>query len=582
MSGGWLCEACRSYNKSRDTRCYSCRVPRRAVEHVTGAGSDMRPGITSSTTPLELAVRGGARYRPSWLIALLIVPLVLAVAILDAILWPSMVGNLDANGQFVGDAATSPLWKLVFVYLGTMTATGAVWVIWMAVCLGNVPALTGQWPGFGVSDALFSPLGRRSGYYRPMQIMREIVDSFAGARTWPGVLVTVWWATWLGTIFVPAAIGIVRMVLGGSIRQVAEPLVLRPVLMAIAALLAIGVLIVVEWLQLLARRAIPDPIAVAPAPTVAAVPAGPPSDPVMPVLEPTLEPAASPLPSVPFIEPKTKRRARPGLAVAGLLVVVGVLGVALVGSGLLPRDGTDTGLQVAAATTPPAPASTASTPSVMPARTGAATIAPVAHPVIARMLAYVGDPGASGRWETITTVAARESTTQIGRLEVARSGHDGWVRTWAPNGAGDLGVLGEMALIGDLAYHRTEGRPWDESAAEPDAAPPVLVGAGPTDRLTYEGRVRREGVRLHRVGFERYGAMMTRSFEDAFADHDPVVTTTSGWVLVRDDGTPVVLTARVDGTIDGGTPAVLRVITTYRDMGTAVRVALGDIPPPVR
>ena len=110
--------------------------------------------------------------------------------------------------------------------------------------------------------------------------------------------------------------------------------------------------------------------------------------------------------------------------------------------------------------------------------------------------------------------------------------------------------------------------PWDELIAEADTPPPVVVGAEPWDTLVYEGRVRRDGERLHRIGFVRYGEEMGARFTDTFADRQATVTETSGWILVRDDGTPVLLQARIDGRSTAPTPAVLRVITTYRGHGS--------------
>jgi hypothetical protein len=176
------------------------------VEHAQGSAGIARGMTTDTPTALALAVRGGARYRPSWMLVLVIAPLIVAVAVIDALFWPAAIGMLRVDGSFMGDPATTPLWGQFALEMAAMVAAGVVWSVWIGICLGNVPALTGKWPGFGASGALLAPLGRRSGYWRPMQVVREVVDCFGGSRVWPNLLVTAWWFAWLGTVMVPGVL----------------------------------------------------------------------------------------------------------------------------------------------------------------------------------------------------------------------------------------------------------------------------------------------------------------------------------------------------------------------------------------
>lgn len=251
MDGGWLCDACRSINRSRDKRCYGCRAPRRAVEHREGTEGITRAVAGDATTRMAMAVGRGARYRPTWPLALGIIPLIAAVAVLDALLWPQLVSILRSAGGATADGARNEeLFGMLGIEFGMMLVAVVLWSVWMAICLGNVPALTGRWPGFGPSDALTAPLGLRSWRYRPMQVVREVVDQYAGQRIGPGLLVTAWWAAWLAAYILPGLYVLLRRFVGsGTPRDTMDGLLIRPYLLGIAAVLAIALVLVVERLQ---------------------------------------------------------------------------------------------------------------------------------------------------------------------------------------------------------------------------------------------------------------------------------------------------------------------------------------------
>jgi hypothetical protein len=301
-----------------------------------------------------------------------------------------------------------------------------------------------------------------------------------------------------------------------------------------------------------------------------------------PLLAEVERPPERPIPAAEVAEPARGPGRRRGVValVLSLAAVIAIGAIALVG---LRPDATAAPLApltAAAAPTEPLPSIRAASPTLAPSPSPRPSDRPLEHPVIGRLLDRVADPALSGRWETSMRLTAGDWKAETMRFEVARSGQDGWTRLWALQPSGDLEPVHESAQLDGRSYARDPDEPWTEDPPDADLEPPVALLIDRSDTLTYEGRVRRGGERLHRIGLPRYGSDAGRGFVDALAARLGTVEGTQAWILVRSDGTPVVLVARIEGTIDGGTPTVATMTTVYRDIGDVVPISLGGMPPP--
>lgn len=266
--------------------------------------------------------------------------------------------------------------------------------------------------------------------------------------------------------------------------------------------------------------------------------------------------------------------------VLSLAAVIAIGAIALVGLRPEATAAPLAPLTAASAPAAPLPSIAAATSTPTPSPSPRPSDRPLEHPVIGRLLDRIADPMLSGRWETSMRLTAGDWKAETMRFEVARSGRDGWTRLWALQPNGDLGPVHESAQLEGRSYARDPDEPWTEDPPGADPQPPVALPIDRSDTLTYEGRVRRGGERLHRIGLPRYGSEVGLGFVDALATRQGAVERTQAWILVRGDGTPVVLVGRVEGTIDGGTPTVATMTTVYRDIGDVVPISLGGMPPP--
>lgn len=255
MDHGWLCEQCRSLNGARHRRCYRCHAPRRFAEWQEGSAAITRDASASgSARRTASAVSGaalGARRRPSWLVALVLVPMIAAVAVLETVAWPAFLATLRLDGTPIQDPVRlQAAMDLVTLDLVLFVASIPIWCAWTALVVGNVPAITGRWPAFSPWEALLAPLGLRAWVRRPMHVIRSIVDDLAGEHVPAGLLVTAWWLVFMGAYWIPGLIMLGLQVLGGQpMRQNLQLIGLRPLFMVSAGVLAIGVVLMIEWLQ---------------------------------------------------------------------------------------------------------------------------------------------------------------------------------------------------------------------------------------------------------------------------------------------------------------------------------------------
>jgi hypothetical protein len=260
MARGWFCTDCRSLNDAGAKRCYSCSLPRAAAESLDGtfrSTSEVR-----QTTVEAQAKRLGTRYRPSWPVAVVVVPLVVAATMLDIQRTQAFSRLVDAAGRFVKAA---PAYMDAFVDL-SVTSTVAyllavvAWSLWIALVVSNVPALVARWPSYTAMQAFLAPFIPFVNLKRPGAVVSEAVGLLSRERTSVGAVVGLWWITWLAAYFVPGILSYLRSTVG-STETAAEIFVLaaqvRLFILVPAAILAILVVILVERVQrdALKRRA---------------------------------------------------------------------------------------------------------------------------------------------------------------------------------------------------------------------------------------------------------------------------------------------------------------------------------------
>ena len=104
MDPGWVCSDCRSLNTARQKRCYRCRLPRSNAELSAATQGMSMAAASASVTVLAPAARLGARYRRTWPLAMLVIPLIIIATALDVAQTAPFSGMVIAAGQRVDDA----------------------------------------------------------------------------------------------------------------------------------------------------------------------------------------------------------------------------------------------------------------------------------------------------------------------------------------------------------------------------------------------------------------------------------------------------------------------------------------------
>ncbi len=248
-TGTWICGDCRSANGPKQTRCYKCRVPRATSELTEQAAAIPAVQGRVSQTISAKVDRLGARYRPSWPLALLIVPTILIATGLSVAWTNELVAGLGPGGVYLNEPETSQGLDLIgMAMLVALVAGWLAWSAWSAVVVSNVPALTARYPAHSPIGAFFAQIRWRGGY----RVMWGVLAILAGERAGPRLIVRLWWSTLLLAYFLP---GLMVLLRGPATFYAALVLALqvRLVLLGIAAILAIVIVVIVEREQ---RRAL--------------------------------------------------------------------------------------------------------------------------------------------------------------------------------------------------------------------------------------------------------------------------------------------------------------------------------------
>ena len=250
-SDTWICGDCRSANGSKQTRCYKCRVPRATAELTEQVASIAAVQRHEAQTVEAKADRMGVRYRPSWPIALLVVPTILVATGLTVAWSNGLVNALGPGGEYMNDFfMTEALRTLGFAMLISLVVGWLVWCAWSAIVVANVPALTTRYPSYSPLGAFLGHIrGWRGGY----RIMWGVLAVLAEDRAGPRLIARLWWAALLLAYLAPLPIIFLRGT-ATLYTAIVVAIQVRLVLMAIAAILAIALVLIVEHEQRAALR----------------------------------------------------------------------------------------------------------------------------------------------------------------------------------------------------------------------------------------------------------------------------------------------------------------------------------------
>lgn len=243
----WVCGDCRSVNKAREKRCYRCRVPRATAELTAAAAAISSLHTREAQTVLDRAERMGAHYRPTWPLAILIVPVIVATTWLSFAWTNALVASIGPHGETLStqavDALGVPL--LIALFAGLL-----LWSTWIALVVSNVPALTARQPLHSTVGAFFAQL---RGFRAPYHVIWGVLAILSAGRSGPRLVVLGWWLAIMSSYFAPLLVILLR----GSetlYQALVVGMQVRLWLLAIAAILAIALVIVVEREQRSALR----------------------------------------------------------------------------------------------------------------------------------------------------------------------------------------------------------------------------------------------------------------------------------------------------------------------------------------
>jgi hypothetical protein len=207
-----------------------------------------------ASSVLAAAARLGARYRPSWPLAVLVVPLIVLATVLSAAHTNAWIGLVGPDGTFLDDPVRfDRLMTLTALTAGAFLAGFLVWSIWIAMVVSNVPALTARWPPnspIGAFLAVFIPI---IGLKRPYSVMRGVLTILSDGRFVAPLLALAWWLLLLATYFAPTVILFLKPADRPMLVAVASALEIRLVLLVVAAIVTIALVVAVERLQREAR-----------------------------------------------------------------------------------------------------------------------------------------------------------------------------------------------------------------------------------------------------------------------------------------------------------------------------------------
>ena len=275
MTDVWVCSACHSINRQRDSRCYKCGAKQETA--MQGAVADVR----LEAAVANRAVRG---YRPAWSLALVASVLILFVAGLGVYLvvasFPA-IEILKADFAALASGTTHTIDPRLAARIEELATPGFIralalivavvaFALWLSRVVGNVPVLGGGQPSTTPVKALVYPLIPLVNLYKVPGIIQDVlyrVDPRAGGffmvlLAWFG-LVGSWFVDLIGG-WVLAGLATSEMLNAGSVAdavRVFDTYVDRAYIVdiVIAAMIAAGALfLVILMLRIELRSAARD------------------------------------------------------------------------------------------------------------------------------------------------------------------------------------------------------------------------------------------------------------------------------------------------------------------------------------
>jgi hypothetical protein len=243
----WICGDCRSVNSQKQRRCYKCQVPRRTGEMTEATAAVSTFVGVQDVTVLEKVTRIGARYRPTWPVAIPLVPMIIAGTVLAILVVQGWSASINPSGQLEGDAETEG--HLLVLSQAMAAAFGAgvlLWGLWIALVVRNVPALTARWAPNSPAGAFFAPFIPWRGWRRPHSVVRGVLAILSDGRSGPLLVALAWWVACLAAYIVPSVVWLARRSDMGQWPAFGLALKVWAALLVVAAILAIAVVVVVE------------------------------------------------------------------------------------------------------------------------------------------------------------------------------------------------------------------------------------------------------------------------------------------------------------------------------------------------
>src|SRR5688572_27030921 len=176
MNDFWACGKCRSVNLNKVRRCYKCQTPRAIGEMPEAAAALRGAAMVNAVNTIATVTRSGARYRPSWPIAIPVVLLIIATTVLTNMQVASLAEAIGTNGRIlVGPTTFRTLTSLALATFAVYAAALVLWSGWIAIVVGNVPALTGRWPSRTPVGAFFATFIPFVNFRRPHSVVDSVL-----------------------------------------------------------------------------------------------------------------------------------------------------------------------------------------------------------------------------------------------------------------------------------------------------------------------------------------------------------------------------------------------------------------------
>jgi hypothetical protein len=196
----------------------------------------------------------GARYRPTWPVAILVIATIVAAA---AISIEQINAWIDVGRAGPGITEADPrfqrLMSVSLAMLIALTVSVVTWSLWIAIVVANVPALVAKWPGHSPIGAFVAPFIPFVGLKRPYSVIRSVMAQLSDGSGGPALLALLWWLAFLAAYLAPTVVLLVSgATVDGSPQSTAalsRALQFRQFLLIPAAGLAITVVLMIELQQ---------------------------------------------------------------------------------------------------------------------------------------------------------------------------------------------------------------------------------------------------------------------------------------------------------------------------------------------